>query len=74
MIVHQARFAGGLRRIVAIVEVTGVESGRVQMQPIFEYRPGQGFASCEVIPQFYEALTRSGQAPDLSLFSSQGRR
>jgi pilus assembly protein CpaF len=73
VIVHQARFADGLRRIVAIVEVTGMESGRVQMQPIFEYRPGQGFTSCEVIPHFYEALTRSGQAPDLSLFSSKGR-
>jgi pilus assembly protein CpaF len=74
IIVHQARFADGLRRIVAIVEVTGLESGRVQIQPIFEYRPGQGFGACAVVPQFYEPLARSGADLDLAIFSGQTDR
>ncbi len=37
VVVHQARFADGRRRITSIMEVTGIEAGRVQMQELFGY-------------------------------------
>jgi len=70
LIVHQARFADGMRRITTIAEVTGIESGRIQMQPIFDYQIGRGFSACDVVPHFYEALTRDGASLDLSIFAS----
>jgi len=74
LIVHQARFADGVRRITTIAEVTGIESGRVQMQTIFDYQSDLGFTACDVVPNFYEELTRGGAVLDLSVFDSQGRR
>lgn len=38
IVVHQARQANGTRRIVEISEVTGIESGRLQMQCIFRFQ------------------------------------
>jgi pilus assembly protein CpaF len=58
LIVQQARFPDGSRRIVAIAEVTGTESGRIQMQDLFRYErhlPG-GFRNCGNEPVFFEAL------------------
>jgi len=74
LIVHQARFANGVRRITTIAEVTGIESGRIQMQTIFEYRSGEGYCACDAVPNFYEELSRGGSALDLSLFATQGGR
>jgi pilus assembly protein CpaF len=74
LIVHQARFADGVRRITTIAEVTGIESGRIQMQTIFEYRSGEGYCACDAVPNFYEELSRGGSALDLSLFATQGGR
>lgn len=74
LIVHQARFADGVRRITTIAEVTGIESGRIQMQTLFEYRAGKGFCACDAVPNFYEELSRGGAALDLSVFASQGGR
>ncbi|MEY4862681.1 MAG: Pertussis toxin liberation protein [Pseudomonadota bacterium] len=73
LIVHQARFADGRRRITTIAEVTGTESGRIQMQTLFEYQPDLGFVACDVVPQFYEKLARTGASLDLSIFSSRAR-
>ena len=73
LIVHQARFADGRRRITTIAEVTGTESGRIQMQTLFEYQPDRGFVPCDVVPQFYEKLARTGASLDLSIFSSRAR-
>lgn len=77
VVVHQARFPDGSRRITSVMEVTGIESGRVQMQPIFEFRlshrRGEGtnagrFQACGAIPTFYEALREAGMSLDLSIF------
>jgi pilus assembly protein CpaF len=77
VVVHQARFADGSRRVTSIMEVTGIESGRVQMQPLFEYRSRVGargvaatgeFIGCGNVPTFYEALRASGLLLDLRPF------
>ncbi|MFO1427985.1 MAG: ATPase, T2SS/T4P/T4SS family, partial [Steroidobacteraceae bacterium] len=41
VIVHQARLAGGERRITHITEVTGMVSGTIQTQDIFRFVPGE---------------------------------
>jgi pilus assembly protein CpaF len=77
VVVHQARFADGSRRITSIMEVTGIESGRVQMQPLFDYRARVGsrgaaaageFIGCGNVPTFYEGLRASGLELDLRPF------
>jgi pilus assembly protein CpaF len=81
VVVHQARFADGSRRITSIMEVTGIESGRVQMQPLFEFRQRAGgrgadvvgsFQACDTVPSFYEALRNAGAELDLGLFQESG--
>jgi pilus assembly protein CpaF len=70
LIVQQARFADGERRIVAITEVTGTESGRIQTQDLFRFErnsPG-GFRSCGNEPVFFEAL-----APALRAAAAEAR-
>jgi pilus assembly protein CpaF len=77
LIVHQARFACGSRRITHITEVTGVAAGTIQLQDLFRFAaeaPGRDGVSrgrhvaCGHAPQFYERLVQAGHAPDLSLF------
>lgn len=77
IIVHQARFPCGTRRVTQITEVTGLVSGTIQTQDIFRYT-GLGvdaagkstgrFEASGHIPQFYEALARTGMQMDLSPF------
>ncbi|OZI72255.1 ATPase, T2SS/T4P/T4SS family [Bordetella genomosp. 12] len=47
LIVQQARGADGVRRIVAIAEVCGMESGTIQLQEHFRYDPQRGFVAAE---------------------------
>src|SRR5690606_1706190 len=57
LIIQQSRSATGVRRITAIVEVAGMESGRIQLQELFRYeqgREGGAFHGCGVVPAFYE--------------------
>lgn len=76
LIIHQARFPDGSRRITSVTEVCGVESGRIQIQEIFRYEQTgrkndrvQGrFRACGQIPSFYEALRERGVMVDLSIF------
>ncbi len=65
LIVQQARFPCGSRRIVVIAEVTGTESGRIQMQDLFRYErlpnashgaPSGTFRACGNEPVFFESL------------------
>lgn len=63
LVVQQARFPCGARRIVTIAEVTGTDSGRIQMQELFRYeRQGSGpeagglFRACGNEPVFFESL------------------
>ncbi|HEY0877291.1 MAG TPA: ATPase, T2SS/T4P/T4SS family [Zeimonas sp.] len=67
VIVHQARLADGRRRVVEIVELTGLEGVRVLMQPLFRFAAGR-FGGCGNVPQFYERLREEGEALDLSIF------
>ena len=86
IVVHQARFANGCRRITRITEITGVVGGTIQMQDIFRFVAdnasamgggacGTGhFEACGHIPQFYESLLQGGAVIDLSLFSMSDER
>lgn len=78
VVVHQARFPSGARRITRITEVTGMAAGVVQTQDIFALEGAGGTASPSGgagvfratghVPQFYEALARSGMRLDLTPF------
>ena len=68
VVVHQARFACGTRRITHITEVTGVAAGVVQTQDIFRYTAGRGFHATGHVPQFIEDLGASVGRPELRLF------
>jgi pilus assembly protein CpaF len=77
IVVHQARFSTGTRRITRITEITGVVAGTIQTQDIFRFVQGSvgtdggggHFEACGHMPQFYEELSRSGVAVDLSPFT-----
>jgi pilus assembly protein CpaF len=67
LIVQQARFPCGMRRIVAITEVTGTESGRIQTQDLFRFerKAGEGvgsFRPCGNRPVFFESLPAGVQS------------
>lgn len=69
IIVQQARLADGRRVLTSIVEVSGMESGRIQTQELFRYRrgPEAGFQGCGVIPECF--IDESGAASlPISLF------
>lgn len=78
LIVHQKRFPCGSRKVSHITEVTGIESGTIQLQDIFSYRvrthagaDGKvvgNFVSTGAIPEFMEELADRGVAIDLSIF------
>jgi pilus assembly protein CpaF len=78
IVVQQTRFACGTRKVTHITEVTGVESGRIQLQDIFEFRQTgidaagktQGyFTGCGFVPEFYESLRRIGVPLDIGIFA-----
>jgi pilus assembly protein CpaF len=77
VIVQQTRFACGTRKITKVTEVTGVESGKVQLQDIFEFietgysseGKTQGyFTGCDAVPEFYEKLSLIGVPVNLEIF------
>jgi pilus assembly protein CpaF len=77
IVVQQSRFACGARKITQICEVTGVESGRIQLRDIFEFRQtgvdANGkttgyFTGCGFVPEFYDSLRRIGVPLDLGVF------
>ena len=78
LVVHQARFPSGKRRITRVTEIVGVVGGTIQTQDIFRFEPSVEadpavdsgrFVACGHIPQFYEELARRGAAVDLTPFS-----
>ncbi|RIK99126.1 MAG: hypothetical protein DCC72_00550 [Burkholderiales bacterium] len=71
VVVHQARMADGRRRVVEVVELTGLEGARVLMQPLFRWAGGR-FGGCGNVPQFYERLREEGEPLDLSIFRAEG--
>lgn len=81
IIVQQTRFSCGSRKIVSVAEITGMESGKIQVQELFHYvnvgyKPRQGggsvvdgyFTGCDMVPSFYEDLRATGHAPDMRIF------
>ncbi len=82
IIIQQARMVDGRRVVTGIVEVTGMESNKIQLQELFRYeqqgRDAQGhvlgrFTGCDAVPAFYDELREAGVALDLSLFNRQGQ-
>ena len=56
VVVQQARLSDGHRLITAIVEVTGIEGGRIQIQELFRFTadPEPAFQGCSVQPECFE--------------------
>ncbi|MFG0638512.1 ATPase, T2SS/T4P/T4SS family [Delftia sp. WSY_22] len=81
IIVQQTRFACGTRLVTHICEVSGMESGKIQLQELFRFA-NKGYAAqanglakvqglftgCDVVPHFYDDLRASGHALDLDIF------
>jgi pilus assembly protein CpaF len=78
IIVQQNRFACGSRLVTSITEITGMESGKIQVQELFRfhnqgYGAGGGkvqgyFTGCDMVPGFYEELRATGNALDMAIF------
>ena len=80
LIVQQTRFACGTRLVTSITEITGMESGKFQMQELFRfvhlgYAGKSGattvngyFSGCDLLPGFYETLRSQGQPLDTTIF------
>jgi len=78
VIVQQSRFGCGSRLVTSITEITGMESGKIQLQEIFRfhsqgYTGEQGkvrglFTGCDMVPTFYEELRATGQDLDMGIF------
>lgn len=67
IIIQTGRFPDGMRRITAICEVTGMESGIISLSPVFEYRGGS-FAAAGIIPSFVHDMRMTGSDIDLEAF------
>lgn len=81
VIVQQARLPDGQRVVTSIVEVAGIESGKIQLQEIFRFeQKGRGdkgriignFTACNAVPDFYEELRQTGANLDIDMFSQGG--
>ena len=78
VIVQQTRFACGSRKVTGITEITGMESGKIQIQELFRfvnlgYPSGGGkvrgyFTGCDMVTIFYEALRATGSDLDMAIF------
>ena len=80
IIVQQSRFPDGSRKITYITEVTGMESGIIQMQDIFRFEQDgydeEGkvtgkYKATGQIPEFYEQMRKRGLDVDMTLFTNQ---
>jgi pilus assembly protein CpaF len=78
IIVQQNRFSCGSRLVTSITEITGMESGKIQVQELFRFQ-NQGYGSgggkvqgyftgCDMVPGFYEELRATGNALDMAIF------
>ncbi|MEA3465651.1 MAG: ATPase, T2SS/T4P/T4SS family [Thermodesulfobacteriota bacterium] len=77
IIVQQSRFSDGSRKITHVTEVTGMESGVVQMQNLFTFKQsglddnGKVLGTLKAtgrVPEFYEDLRQCGLQVDMSIF------
>jgi pilus assembly protein CpaF len=81
VILQQARFADGSRKITAISEVSGMEQDVITMQDIFRFKQegfdDQGamvgrFVATGFVPKFYDDLQQRGIPVDLEIFREEG--
>jgi len=76
IVVQQVRLPNGRRIVSQIAEVTGIESGTIQLQDLFRYQPRQrhaeagSFIACGLVPVFYEALQQQGVPLDTAAFEA----
>jgi pilus assembly protein CpaF len=71
VLIQQQRCSDGKRRIVSIAEVTGVESGVIQTQEVFSWRPDLcRHEYSGIFPACFERLSQSGSGVDLSFLQS----
>jgi pilus assembly protein CpaF len=71
LVIQQQRCSDGHRRVVSITEITGVESGVIQSQELFRWRPDQRhFSSTGIMPNFLEEITQRGIAVGPSIFNA----
>jgi len=78
LIVHQRRYPCGSRKVSHITEVTGIESGTIQLQDVFLFKPttyhgpdgkvAGNFIATGAVPEFYEELAERGVPVDLGIF------
>ncbi|MBC7501050.1 MAG: CpaF family protein, partial [Herminiimonas sp.] len=78
IIVQQTRFACGSRKVTGITEITGMESGKIQLQELFRYvnkgyngvngKVSGYFTGCDMVPGFYEELRATGNDLDMDIF------
>jgi len=82
LVVQQTRFACGSRKVTSITELTGMESGKIQMQELFKFvnqgytdpnAPGGSkvrgyFTGLDMVPSFYEELRAIGSKLDMDIF------
>lgn len=69
IVVQQARLSDGRRVATSIVEITGLESGRIQSQELFRYQRGLGFQGCGLLPSFIDEWREAGVEFDIGAFS-----
>lgn len=82
IVVQQNRFACGSRLVTSITEITGMESGKIQIQELFRFHnQGYGgdnakvrgfFTGCDLVPTFYEELRSAGGDLDMAIFKPNG--
>ncbi len=79
LVVQQRRFSCGRRIVTSISEITGVESGIIQIAEIFKFEQTgfdangktQGyFTATGVIPEFYEDLRKRGIPVNYKIFKN----
>src|SRR6218665_606086 len=81
ILVQQTRFSCGTRMVTHITEISGMESGKIQLQDLFGFvnrgyamqadglSKVQGpFSGCDTVPHFYDELRASGAKLDLDIF------
>jgi pilus assembly protein CpaF len=83
IIVQQTRFSCGSRKVTSITEITGMESGKLQLQEIFRFH-SQGYANdaqgqariqghftaCDMVPTFLDELRATGVPVDMRMYES----
>lgn len=78
VIVHQARMRDGTRKITSLIEITGIESGRIQSHELFRFDQSSvdegrilgRHVATGAIPEFFEDLRQRGVDPPLDLFGT----